>query len=89
MKPKAKNAEWDDSTWSYEDDESHDHQWESEEYEVSKGKKGKGKGSKPKGKSKGKNAAKIDYSKAITVLILEMRPIPTQDQTRSTLLRDK
>ena len=56
VKPKAKNAEWDDSTWSYEEDEGHDNQWESEEYEASKGKKGKGKGSKPKGKSKGKNA---------------------------------
>ena len=56
MKPKAKNAEWDDSTWHYEEDEWHDAQWESEEYEALKGKKGKGKGSKPKGKSKGKNA---------------------------------
>ena len=56
VKPKAKNAEWDNPTWSYEDDEWHDHQWESEEYEASKGKKGKGKGSKPKGKFKGKIA---------------------------------
>ena len=56
VKPKAKNAEWDDSTWSYEDDEWHDQYWESEEYEASKGKKGKGKGSKPKEKSKGKSA---------------------------------
>ena len=29
VKPKTKNAEWDDSTWYYEDDEWHDHQWES------------------------------------------------------------
>ena len=55
VKPKAKNAEWDESNWYGEDDEWHDHQWEFEEYEASKGKKGKGKGSKPKGKSKGKN----------------------------------
>ena len=52
MKPKAKNAEWDDSTLAYEDDEWHDTQWEFEEYEASKGKKGKGKGSKPKGSLK-------------------------------------
>ena len=56
IKPKAKNVEWEESTWSYEDEEWYDQQWESEEYEASKGKKGKGKGSKPKGKSKGKNA---------------------------------
>ena len=56
VKPKAKNAEWDESTWYCEEDEGHDNLWESEEYEASKGKKGKGKGSKPKGKSKGKNA---------------------------------
>ena len=56
MKPKAKNAEWDEFNWYGEDDERYDHQWESEEYEASKEKKGKGKGSKPKGKSKGKNA---------------------------------
>ena len=52
VKLKAKNAEWDDSTWHYEDDERHDTQWEFEEYEASKGKKGKGKGSKPKGSPK-------------------------------------
>ena len=56
VKPKAKNVEWEESTWSYEDEEWYDEQWESEEHEASKGKKGKGKGSKPKGKSKGKNA---------------------------------
>ena len=28
VKPKAKNAEWDDSTWHYDDDEWHDTQWE-------------------------------------------------------------
>ena len=39
MKPKAKNAEWDDSTRHYEHDEWYDAQWEFEEYEVSKGKK--------------------------------------------------
>ena len=55
VKPKVKNAEWDESNWYCEDDERHDYQWESEEYEASKGKKGKGKGSKPKGKSRGKN----------------------------------
>ena len=43
MKPKAKNAEWDESYWYGEDDEWQDHQWESEEYEASKGKKEKGK----------------------------------------------
>ena len=52
VKPKAKNAEWCESTWHYEDDEWHDTQWESEEYEATKGKKGKGKGSKPKGSPK-------------------------------------
>ena len=58
VKPKAKNAEWDESTWYCEEEECHDAQWESEEYEASKGKKGKGKGSKPKGKSKGKSTPK-------------------------------
>ena len=56
VKPKVKNADWDESTWHHDDDEWHDTQWESEEYEATKGKKGKGKGSKPKGKSKSKNA---------------------------------
>ena len=56
VKPKAKNAEWDEFTWYCEEEECHDTQWESEEYEASKSKKGNGKGSKPKGKSKGKNA---------------------------------
>ena len=44
VKPKAKNVEWNESTW------------ETEEYEESKGKKGKGKRSKSKGKSKRKGA---------------------------------
>ena len=56
VKPKAKNAEWDETTWQQDEVEWQDSQWETEEYEVSKGKKGKGKGSKPKGKSKGKSA---------------------------------
>ena len=89
VKPKAKNVEWEESTWSYDEEDWHDHQWESEEYEASKGKKGKGKGSKPKGKSKGKSAPRSIYSKAFTVFTVERRPIPTQSQTRSTLLHDK
>ena len=67
FKPKAKNADWDESTWSYEEEEWHDYQWESEEYEASKGKKGKGKGSRPKGKSKGEECPTIDCSKAYAV----------------------
>ena len=47
---------WEESTWSYEDEEWYSPQLESDEYEASKGKKGKGQGSKPKGKSKAKNA---------------------------------
>ena len=69
VKPKVKNVEWDEPTWSYEDDEWHDYQWESEEYEASKGKKGKGKGSKPKGKAKGKSAPR------------SITPRPTQSST--------
>ena len=56
VKPRAKNAEWDETTWQQDEVEWQDSQWETEEYEASKGKRGKGKGSKPKGKSKGKNA---------------------------------
>ena len=67
VKPKAKNVEWEESTWSYEDEECYDQQWESEEYEASKGKKGKGKGSKPKAKSKGKNAPRSITPRPITV----------------------
>ena len=59
VKPKVKNAEWDEPTWSYEEEEWPDYQWESEEYEASKSKKGKGKGSKAKGKSKGKSAPRL------------------------------
>ena len=55
VKPKAKNVEWEEPAWSYEDEDWCDTQWAWEEYEASKGKKGKGKGSKPKGRSKGKN----------------------------------
>ena len=58
MKPKAKNAEWDESTGAWEEPEWHDDQGETEEYEALKAKKGKGKGSKPKGKSKGKTTPK-------------------------------
>ena len=47
LKPKVKNAEWDDTAWQ-EDVEWQDYTWETEEYEASKGKKGKGKKSKPK-----------------------------------------
>ena len=47
VKPKAKNVEWEERTWSYDDEDWYDNQWEWEEYEASKGKKGKGKGSKP------------------------------------------
>ena len=58
MKPKAKNAEWDESMGAWEESEWHDDQCETEEYEAQKGKKGKGKGSKTKGKSKGKTPPK-------------------------------
>ena len=54
VKPKAKNAEWDETAWHQEEVEWQEHSWETEEYEASKGKKGKGKRSKSKGKSKGK-----------------------------------
>ena len=52
VKPKAKNAEWDDSTWHYEDDVWRDAQWEFEEYEAFKGTKGKGKDLSLKGSLK-------------------------------------
>ena len=52
VKPKAKNVEWEEPTWSYEDEEWYDQQWESEEYEASKSKKGKGKGPMMSTKSK-------------------------------------
>ena len=58
VKPKAKNAEWDESMGAWEESEWHDDQCETEEYEAQKGKKGKGKGSKTKGKSKGKTPPK-------------------------------
>ena len=48
VKPKAKNAEWDESTWQYDEAEWQDSQWKTEEYVASKGKTGKGKGSKRK-----------------------------------------
>ena len=55
VKPKAKNAEYEeDSTWQAEA-EWQDQAWETEEYEALKGKKGKSKQSKLKGKSKGKS----------------------------------
>ena len=78
-----------ESGWSYEDDEWHDHQWESEVYEASKGKKGKGKGSKCKGKSKGKNAPRSITPRPTQSSPFERRLVPTQIQTRSTLLHDK
>ena len=56
VKPKAKSAEWDETTWQQEEAEWQDPTWEIDEYEASKVKKGKGKGSKPKEKSKGKSA---------------------------------
>ena len=54
VKPKAKNAEWDETTWQQEEVEWQEPTWETKEYEASTGKKGKGKRSKSKGKSKGK-----------------------------------
>ena len=54
VKPKAKNAEWDDTTWQQAEVEWQESTWKTEEYEASKGKKGKGKRSKSKGKSKEK-----------------------------------
>ena len=67
VKPKAKNAEYDeDSNWQAEA-EWHESTWENEEYEASKGKKGKGKRSKSKGKSKGKSTPKRLYSKTDSV----------------------
>ena len=92
VKPKAKNAEWDESNWYGEEDEWHDPSrgvWGVWGVQRSKGKKGKGKGSKPKGKVQRKECAEINYFKAITVLIFERRPIPSQSQTWSTLLYDK
>ena len=44
MKPRAKNAEWDETTWPQDEVEWQDSQWEIEEYEASKGKKVKAKG---------------------------------------------
>ena len=54
VKPKAKNAKWDDAAWQQEEVEWQEHSWETEEYEASKSKKGKGKRSKSNGKSKGR-----------------------------------
>ena len=59
VKPKAKNAEWDDTTWQQEEVEWQESTWETEQYEASKGKKGKGKRSKSKGKSKGKGTPRL------------------------------
>ena len=58
MKPKAKQAEWDESVGDWAEIEWQDDPGENEEYEAQKGKKGKGKGSKSKGKSKGKTTPK-------------------------------
>ena len=58
VKPKAKQAEWDETVGDWAETEWQDDQGEIEEYEAQKGKKGKGKGSKPKGKSKGKTTPK-------------------------------
>ena len=54
VKPKAKNAEWDNTAWQQEEVEWQESTWETEDYAAYKDKKGKGKGSKSKGKSKGK-----------------------------------
>ena len=56
VKPKAKNAKSDETTWQQDEVEWRESTWETDEYEASKGKKGKGKRSKSKGKSKGKGA---------------------------------
>ena len=58
VKPKAKEAEWDESVGEWGETEWQDDQCETEEYEAQKGKKGKGKGSKSKDKSKGKTTPK-------------------------------
>ena len=65
VKPKAKNAEWDDTTWQCDDVEWNESTWETEDYEASKGKKGKGKRSKSKGKSKGKGAPRSITSRPV------------------------
>ena len=43
VKPKAKNADWDESTWHYDDDEWHDAQWESKSMKRLRERKEKGK----------------------------------------------
>ena len=58
VKPKAKQAEWDESVGDWGEIEWQDDPGENEEYEAQKGKKGKGKGSKSKGRSKGKTTPK-------------------------------
>ena len=52
VKPKAKNVEWDNTTWQQEEVEWQESTWEIEEYEASKAKKGKGMRSKFKGSLK-------------------------------------
>ena len=69
VKPKAKNAEYeDDSTWQAEA-EWQEQAWETEECEASKSKKAKGKRSKLKAKSKGKSTLR------------SISPRPAQSQT--------
>ena len=58
VKPRAKQAEWDESVGEWGETEWQDDPCETEEYEAQKGNKGKGKGSKAKGKSKGKTTPK-------------------------------
>ena len=68
VKPKAKNAEYDENTWQ-EDVEWQESTRETEEHEASKGKKGKGKKLKSKGRPKGKSTPR------------SITPRPSQTQT--------
>ena len=86
---KPRNAEWDETTWQQEEVEWQESQWETEEYEASKGKKGKGKGSKSKREVQGQECTTVCYTSTGTISIFERRQIPTQSQTRSTLMYDK
>ena len=85
VKPKAKNAEYEeDSTWQAEA-EWQDQTWETEEYEASRGKKGKGKRSKSNEKSQGEASTKPPNNFVILIvyeLSARESAIPAQSARR-------
>ena len=97
VKPKAKNAEYDeDSNWQAEA-EWQESTWENEEYEASKGKKGKGKRSKSKGSRRARVLRDLLLQDLLRTRLLEqtdLSPSPNQKldhawQTVSTMMSTK